>query len=351
MRSIVVNILFFVLGICLMVGVMVFFGFDKVVSQMSSANINIFLLAVVVEAVTMLLAAFRLKIIAGIHPPLGFLKALKASVVGEVVDMLTPIAKIGGQPAKISILKPVYGFSKSVAVVTIDTFSDLISFYIVIVLAMIMILFSGLLPFSTLFPFLMLFAISILVLTAFLYLLMNEELLRRVIIFVKKLISRYRKVSDLDYAARFKKYTGLLTRNRKRLYTVIIITAILRVLEVTRLWIIFHALGLNVSTILIVFAWSFILLLNIVPWLPGGLGLVEAGGAYVFILFGIRETAAVGAIMLDRLVSYWFVLIPGIFYMMLIAKMKIMDIGEERAKKSEKLFKKPAIKKPVIIER
>ncbi len=329
MRPVLLNIMVFGLGIAMILGVMFFFGFDAIVAQLMSVNAGVFALAVGVQALILALTALRLKLIAGSYPPLGFLKSMEVSLVGYVVNMITPFLRLGGEPVKMGMLKPIYGFSKSAAIITVDTFSELLSFYGVIMMAMAGALLWQVLPFSILFPFLVMFAFSAVLLTCFLAVCMNEKALRKVVGAIKRIVLRFKKIDDIDYVSRLKKSIKMLAKDRKMLLGVVIVTALLRMLEIVRMWLVFHALGMNVSFLMLVFAWSFILLVGMIPWLPGGLGLVEAGGVSAFMLFGIGASAAAGAMILDRLVSFWLVLIPGVMYISLVARDKIKEAKEE----------------------
>ncbi len=319
------NITFFVVGIILIFVVMNLFGFEQISTQLMKTDIELFLIAVVIQVIIMMLFGMRMKIIAGSYPPLEYFKALKVVIVGNVVSMITPVLRVGGEPIKINILKPIYGLSKSIAIVTIDTFSEIISFYGVVLVTMIFIVFGNILPFGMVSQFIFLFAISFFILTAVLFMCFNEKMLRRMTCLVKRIISRFRKMekSSIDYVARFKKYIGLLTRNRNRLYAVVVITIVLRTLEILRMWIIFLALGYEIQFSILIFAWTFILLLSLIPWLPGGLGLIEAGGASIFTLFSIDISMGASVMILDRLVSFWFVLIPSMMYISITARGKI----------------------------
>ena len=57
--------------------------------------------------------------------------------------------------------------------------------------------------------------------------------------------------------------------------------------------------------------WAVLLILSMIPWLPGGLGLVEFGGIYVFIMFGIQKGVAASGMFIDRFISFWFIVLLG----------------------------------------
>ncbi|MBI2886691.1 MAG: flippase-like domain-containing protein [Chloroflexi bacterium] len=75
--------------------------------------------------------------------------------------------------------------------------------------------------------------------------------------------------------------------------------------EAGRLFLVVQALGLNLNLSFVIFASLAASLLTVVPFTPGGLGLVEAGVVGLLLLVGVSKEAAVAATLLDRAVSYW----------------------------------------------
>ncbi len=51
--------------------------------------------------------------------------------------------------------------------------------------------------------------------------------------------------------------------------------------------------------------------LTAAPFTPAGLGAVEAGTAGLLVLFGVDKELAVAAVFLDRIISYWSIMIIG----------------------------------------
>lgn len=83
------------------------------------------------------------------------------------------------------------------------------------------------------------------------------------------------------------------------------------VLEASRLLLISRAVHLELPLELAFFVALAGSLLTAVPALPGGLGLVESGTIAVLLWFGIDQNTAVSVAFLDRLISYWSVIIVG----------------------------------------
>jgi uncharacterized protein (TIRG00374 family) len=106
----------------------------------------------------------------------------------------------------------------------------------------------------------------------------------------------------------------------KRFPTLIVLTGTVWALESARLAFVVFALGYGNQL-----TWSqFMLvalvaaLLTTVPFLPGGLGLVEAGMVGVLIaVAGVGQQAAVSIALLDRSISYGSVVVFGFVVFML----------------------------------
>lgn len=84
------------------------------------------------------------------------------------------------------------------------------------------------------------------------------------------------------------------------------------ILEASRLMLISKALHMDIPLALAFFVALAGSLLTAVPALPGGLGLVESGTIAVLLWFGIDQNTAVSVALLDRLISYWSVIVVGV---------------------------------------
>jgi uncharacterized protein (TIRG00374 family) len=134
---------------------------------------------------------------------------------------------------------------------------------------------------------------------------------------------RGQRVLRLLPEAVFHKYENLrigTVHSLKRFPTLIVLTGTVWALESARLAFVVFALGYGNQL-----TWSqFMLvalvaaLLTTVPFLPGGLGLVEAGMVGVLIaVAGVGQQAAVSIALLDRSISYGSVVVFGFVIFML----------------------------------
>ncbi len=302
--------LLFLIGIILTAVVLAFFGINEVFSTVITANIDLIVLAIVVQVISLLLIVARLIIIARKYDCLGFEEAFRVSMSGMAISLITPIAKIGGEPLKIYMLKKKYGGSKATAIIAADTLLELASSLFVVLL--VFVIFLKDIPaflYSSFVVFLMIFGIVIISLIT---LMLNKRWMRKLTRFFSRKIGRFAHVRRKDYADLFHKAFLMLIKDKKLVVTTFSVSLVSKLFEFLRMWLVFAAIGVILPWHVVLIVWSVILVLYLVPWLPGSLGLVEFFGAGVFVFFGLSATAAAGGILIDRFVSYWLVLTIGL---------------------------------------
>jgi uncharacterized protein (TIRG00374 family) len=256
---------------------------------------------------------------AGRHRGIRFAEIMKASTLGLVVSFVTPMARVGGEPVKIYMLrKNDISTAVSTAIVAVDTFTEMFSYYIIVMVSMLFVLLTGVLPYAVVYPFLLILLISSALLATFLAMCFNYSILCKVVRLAKwaasKMsysMSRRLKESKTDYAWMFYDIFRLMMTNKLVLLKIFALSFFVKLLEFLRIYFIFLAFGYGISFSTILIAWSIILLVGMVPFLPGGLGLVEASGTYAYMLFGIAKPLAGAVMIIDRLLSYWLVIFIG----------------------------------------
>lgn len=107
----------FMLSIVLMLVTISFFGFWEVLGILSGSNLYFLLLGLFCQLIIIFLYGCRLKIICSKYKRISIKEALHISIIWNFVSLVTPIAKIGGQPLMIYMLKGGIGGEKSSAVV------------------------------------------------------------------------------------------------------------------------------------------------------------------------------------------------------------------------------------------
>jgi hypothetical protein len=96
----------------------------------------------------------------------------------------------------------------------------------------------------------------------------------------------------------------------RNLPPILLLSVLVWLIEATRLYLVTLSLGVDLSLFLILFVALADALLVGIPFVPGGLGLVEAGITALLMIAVSKEQAASVA-LLDRSLSYWSVLVLG----------------------------------------
>jgi uncharacterized protein (TIRG00374 family) len=303
------HVLLFAAGIILTIIVVSFFGLAETVAVMLRANVFYLLFALILQLAVQGLVSLRFYMLARQKSYIKFSHAFSIQQTGNFVSVLTPIAKIGGEPLKIYMLRQFSGTSKASSVVAVDTFLEIISSIIVVFVTFL--LFLPQLGPSLAWMFIAFLLVALMITGAVLKLLLTPSWMTKIVDWFVSRISRFQNVKKKDYTKLFYDAFVLTIKDRNLMITGFGLSFITKILEITRIYVVFLALGIAVPANIAVVAWSVILVMLMIPWLPGSLGLVEFGAASAFMYFGIASSVAASAIVLDRLISLWFVLFIG----------------------------------------
>lgn len=298
-----------ILGAAITILIAGYFGFTEIFQAVSSLNPIYIIAAIMLQLAAIPLLAIRLVLISRPEGKLSMARSLKINMYGFVMDLLTPIAKLGGEPLKIYMLKKDFGASKSSAIISIDTVTEIVASFITVLL--IFFVFIKFLP-SQLMPYFIVFFIVVIAALAFVFKLFTDfSWLDRIVKWLVKKISKYRKVSDIDYAKIFHDTFSSLIKQKKAMAAAFSLSFAIKITEFARMWLVFLALGTVLPLDVVLILWAVLLILSMVPWLPSGLGLVEFGGIAAFIMFGVPKGVAASGMLIDRFISFWFILIIG----------------------------------------
>jgi uncharacterized protein (TIRG00374 family) len=78
------------------------------------------------------------------------------------------------------------------------------------------------------------------------------------------------------------------------------------------LWASFHAFDVQVPLGVVVQGFFLGMVANLIPFVPGGVGAVDAGLIGAFVLFGYPGSEVFAAVLLYRLIAFWLPIPPGI---------------------------------------
>lgn len=117
-----------------------------------------------------------------------------------------------------------------------------------------------------------------------------------------------------DYFERFE--TGCSMSLRKRRLGITWTTALVWLFDLTRLFLVTRALGLDVPLEVIIFILPAMALLTALPITPAGLGAVELTITGILVLVGFDINVAASVAILERIIDYWsYVFFGALLYM------------------------------------
>jgi uncharacterized protein (TIRG00374 family) len=82
--------------------------------------------------------------------------------------------------------------------------------------------------------------------------------------------------------------------------------------QIAILWASFRAFGVSVPLGVLVMGFFLGMVANLIPFVPGGVGAVDAGLIGAYVLFGLPEATCFAAVLIYRLVAFWMPLPPGV---------------------------------------
>ncbi len=100
--------------------------------------------------------------------------------------------------------------------------------------------------------------------------------------------------------------THQIIRTRKVIFYVIVLTGAIWAVVLTRLYVIFQALGYTPTIPMLFFAVTLPALVGMIPALPGGIGTVDAALVSVFLFSGVPLEIAISATLIERAITFVF---------------------------------------------
>jgi glycosyltransferase 2 family protein len=251
----------------------------------------------------------------------SFTNVLYTSLIGSMVNNLTPASVAGGEPVKAYILSKIdrIKMEKAFATVFVDLFITVLPVLILNIFAVLLVLkyrFDLRIAWALILVGLFLIA---LIVASFSILLHRQPSLR----LLNRLIRAFGRLPPLKkHAARLESrvdelFAGFHHSIRDTmtdtwtLSVSTIVSTVVWVLGILRIYLVFRALNVPVDVNALVIVYTVMLTVSILPLLPGALGMWELVGTGLFVFFGVPAPAAAAVILLDRLLSYWLTILIG----------------------------------------
>ena len=96
------------------------------------------------------------------------------------------------------------------------------------------------------------------------------------------------------------------------------------VFEVARFYAVLYYLGIHPSVAVVAFTFISSLLIGVISTIPGGVGVTELSGASLLSQFESSVPASLvkSAVLLDRIISYYLIIVSGSFILIFIRQYK-----------------------------
>ena len=291
------------------------FDYNKALIALSNINLYYLLIAVLINIAIFFVKIFRLQQILSFYNfKLSIGQILPAHLLGRFAANVTPM-KVG-EPVKALLLKKKYGVP-----LTFGIGANIVERILDLLLIVLSFLFSIVFIKYGLESKLVWIVLTIVVLA---YLFMNFGIAHKYIrnpmlSFLKLLARKLKKKLFKKLVIAFRKYIKELRKKTtfERIFVSIYwfcITALIMILEVSTIYILFKALGVNMGFMHVTFTLMFASLLGFVSQTPGGAVTVEGVSTYFFTMFGATPEIGLSAILLARLMGSYLIMIIGFLF-------------------------------------
>ncbi len=307
--------LFLALGIWL--------GPQKFFEAISKANLRLMVVAFVIEIIDLVVMAARWHVFLKDIIDIDFLSTLSINLAGASVSNITPSGRVGGEPLKAYILKKRYGmrYGAGFATIILERIVDMLAFTIISIIAILYGIFYFHLSWSVISLLFLALGFTGSMLVGMWYLTLEKRLRSKSIV---SWLDRHQWItSHIPYVSHYKgKIADSLTNYYSNVARIaghpdtmvagFFISFIYWVVEISRAYVIFLALGVNPPFPVIALAYIFSAIVGSLPFGVGGVGLTEGTMIFIYSAGSINAVIASIETLLDRLLSYWLVIIAGL---------------------------------------
>lgn len=294
----------------------------RVWDEMQKIPFKFLLILLLLQTMIMINSAVKWRIIL-MNSRISIKNILLATLVGYLVNNITPVGLAGGEPVRAYLLSRAENirFSTAVSSVIVDLFLEIFPIFILILISIAMILIGG--ESETLAIILGIIAVALLTLFIITVILMTHKNLILILtqrfldILIKiPILSDYakRKRADIDgVSKRFKKAMKEYMMDAKILFFGTTISIVGWILRFLRVYLAFIALGYSIPLGTLIIVETAVLAISFVPIFPGALGIWEGSSIGLFVLFGVDGAVATAATIIDRTFFYILPSIVGAF--------------------------------------
>lgn len=313
LRKAIITVL---LSLAICAGVLLLFvreNISGVIHEIASANLMLVLLAIGLFFMEVALWTGRWKTAlnaSGYHPGFGLLYMI--SYGSQFLTNITPISKTGGEPFRAYFAKKIHHIPYETGFGTIitDALMNVPPFVAFLLIGLVLWFPLKHVSVWSTFGVVLGLAIFAIIFLPVMHKLLKRETasrsLERLVGWVARRLGQKRSKRQISNSVkRFYASSRFAMEHKKAAATMLGFAFLLLSTTVVRIYVIFIALGYtDVSWAVPILGATIPLIIGLVPFLPGGLVLVEGSMAMIFIACGVPAPIAVSATIIERGISY-----------------------------------------------
>ncbi len=294
--------------------------FDKFFEITSSISIGWFVMLVFIQLVTLFLMSARWYIVIRRYG-VSLLNVVQTSMIGFMVNNLTPMSLAGGEPIRAYVISKIDNIKieKAFATVFVDLFISLVPALAINLIAVILV-FKNSLDVRLAWILAIIGFIIIALFGAALGIIFSKDHSLRAF---NKILGVFARVSYLKKYVRqieeqveelfssFHNSIRTTITDKTTLFYGILLSSFTWILTLLRVYFIFLAVGVPIDFEIVVIVYAVLVTVSLLPILPGALGMWEWIGTGMFHYFGVSLEAAAAIVVIDRILFYWIPIALG----------------------------------------
>ncbi len=309
----------FVVGAILTALFVQFVGYGEFISLIKNVNPFYLYLAIFFQIVNLFFESYKWKpILESLKPNISMKNVFIATMIGIFFNNVTPGARTGGEPMKTFIISQEENISPIetvFATVTVDRIVESLPFFDLAVfsVAYASLFFTVRWGIIIMLSFIIIAYIAVLLVASYICFNKNagEKFVFKFLIILGKFSIRIKKYEELilSMVENFHNQFQLILKSRNNLYKSIGASIIMWMCWILRTYFVFLALGKQLNPVFVALVTTVSLLMGLIPFLPGGIGIVEVVMSVLYAALKVGKNVAVTATILDRIISFWLVLV------------------------------------------
>jgi len=306
-------------GIALTLLFIQFVGYSEFIALIKSSDPFYLGLALFFQIINLFFESYKWKpILESLKPNISMKNVFIATMVGIFFNNITPGARTGGEPMKTFIISKEEELSPIetvFATVTVDRIIESLPFFVLAILSVMYVnlFFTVRWSVIVILSFIIVAYIAVLLVASYICFNKNagEKFVFNILRIIGKFSKRIKKYEDLalSMVENFHSQFQLILKSKNNLYKSIGASMVMWACWLLRTYFVFLALGKPLNPVFVALVTTVSLLMGLIPFLPGGIGIVEVTMSVLYASLKVGKNVAVTATILDRVISFWFVLV------------------------------------------